>query len=88
MDKNTEIDKAAQRLEAKMMEKYGPMITGKDLAAVLGFSSTSALRQADLDGRIPIPIFSPEFRRGKSALTSDEAVRVKSYISHFDSVIK
>jgi len=73
MDKNTEIEKVAQRLEAKMMDKYGPVITGKDLVEVLGFSSTSALRQANLDGRIPIPIFSPEFRRGKSALTSDVA---------------
>ena len=74
-EKNTAADTSefAQELEAKLMDKYGPLIRGEKLAKVLGFQTTTALSYAVLHGKLSIPIFTPENRRGKYALTSDVA---------------
>ncbi len=60
-------------LEQDLLSKHGPMMTGEDLRAALGYPSQEAFRQAVARKTIPIPIFGIEKRRGKFALTKDVA---------------
>ena len=50
---------------------YGVLIPAKDLARLLGFSSTAALRRAHATGRLSIPMFQLEGRRGWFAHVGD-----------------
>lgn len=50
---------------------YGVLIPGKELSRLLGFSSTAALRRAHATGRLPIPMFQMEGRRGWFAHAGD-----------------
>ena len=63
----------ARSLEIDMLNQYGFMLSGNSLRKALGFSSMDALRQAIARGKIPIPIFPLENRRGKYALVKDVA---------------
>ena len=67
-------EQLAAMLEQDLLSKHGPMMTGEDLSAALGYPSQDAFRQAVARKTIPIPIFSIEKRRGKFALTKDVAV--------------
>lgn len=67
------VEELAQTLEADLMAKYGPLLSGNSLREVLGYRSMDAMRQAVLRGTIPIPIFSIKHRRGKFALIKDVA---------------
>jgi len=68
------INSLARSLEVDMLNQYGFMLTGDSLRKALGFSSMDALRQAIARGKIPIPIFPLENRRGKYALVKDVAI--------------
>jgi len=66
-------EQLAALLEQDLLSKHGPMMTGEDLKAALGYPSQEAFRQAVARKTIPIPIFGIEKRRGKFALTKDVA---------------
>ena len=68
------IEALAQILEADLMAKYGPLLSGNSLREVLGYRSMDAMRQAVLRGTMPVPIFSIKHRRGKFALIKDVAI--------------
>ena len=53
----------------KLFEKYGPLISGRDLAHVAGFRTTDALRMAVRRGRVGFEIFMIPGRRGRFART-------------------
>lgn len=73
MTKSKSEEQLAALLEQDLLSKHGPMMTGEDLSAALGYPSQDAFRQAVARKTIPIPIFGIEKRRGKFALTKDVA---------------
>ena len=54
-----------------LIEQYGPLVGGGDLAQVLGFQTTAALRQARRRGKISLRTFRIEGRQGLFAFTAD-----------------
>lgn len=84
MDIDSE-DKLAQEIEHGLHERHGPMLGGAALYRALGFPTAAAMRQAVSRGRVPVPLFDIEGRRGRFALTLDVALwlarcRAKSLI--------
>ena len=72
---NTKRDiKLLMELEAELTERYGPLLSGKTLRAILAFPSQAAFRQAAARNLLPVPVFCIEHRRGKFALVKDVAV--------------
>lgn len=57
--------------EDLLYQRYGPMIGGAELAHVMGFRNTAALRQARRRGKIDVRTFRIAGRRGLFALTLD-----------------
>jgi hypothetical protein len=49
------------------------MMSGKALAAALGYPTSGAFRQAIARNTVPVPVFSIEHRRGKFALSTEVA---------------
>jgi len=62
-----------QSLQAQLLERYGPMLSGRDLSQALGFPSPTAFKQAALRGTLPVPVFQLPNRRGRFALTHEVA---------------
>ena len=60
-------------IEEQLLRIHGPMVTGDDLRAALGYPTMEAFRQALSRKTVPIPVFSIELRRGKFALVHDLA---------------
>lgn len=60
-------------LEADLLSRHGPLITGDALYAALGYVSKAAFRQSLVRKTVPVPIFELEHRRGKFALVKDVA---------------
>lgn len=58
-------------LEAKLADRYGPLMGSAALAEVLGYASVGAFRQACWRGKIGIPMFAVPGRAGRFALTQD-----------------
>jgi len=56
-----------------LVEAHGLILSASATAKVLGFSSTDALRLARSRGRLPIPMFQVDGRRGWFASTRDVA---------------
>jgi hypothetical protein len=63
----------AQEIERSLHERHGPMLGGAALCRALGFPTAAAMRQAVSRGRMPVPLFDIENRRGRFALTRDVA---------------
>ena len=63
----------SHNLNRQLLEKYGPMIGGKDLYLAMGFKSYGAFRLANERKEIPIKVFKIPKRRDWYALTSDLA---------------
>ncbi|EAR11068.1 hypothetical protein [Reinekea blandensis] len=63
-----------EELESQLTDRYGPMMSGKDLYKALGYVSDHAFRQGLVRNTVNVPIFSIPHRRGKFALTKDVAV--------------
>lgn len=61
------------QIQARLIDRYGPVMGGRDLQQVLGFPSSAAFRQAALRGTLPVAVFSVPFRRGRFALTHEVA---------------
>lgn len=66
-------DKLAQEIEHGLHERHGPMLGGAALYRALGFPTAAAMRQAVSRGRVPVPLFEIENRRGRFALARDVA---------------
>ncbi|MDG0854802.1 hypothetical protein [Roseateles puraquae] len=66
-------DKLAQEIEHSLHERHGPMLGGAALYRALGYPTAAAMRQAVARGRVPVPLFDIEKRRGRFALTRDVA---------------
>lgn len=60
-------------LKATLIETYGPLVSGRDLARLAGFKSTDALRIAEQRGRLGFRVFRIEGRRGRFARVEDVA---------------
>jgi hypothetical protein len=54
----------------RLIEIYGPILGGVELRRALGFKSVSAFNRAIALGRVSIPFFAMEGRRGRFARTS------------------
>lgn len=63
----------AKTLEAELSEKYGLMVSSKELSHLLGYPSQAAFRQAVSRGTIPIPLFQLPNRKTRFALVKDIA---------------
>lgn len=68
----------AKDLERDLHEQHGPLIANKALSAALGYPSMNAFRQALVRRTVPVPVFTPENRRGKFALVKDVAAWLAS----------
>lgn len=56
-----------------LMDRYGPLMGGADLMKALGYSNSKAFRQARLQNRLGIHVFSIPRRKGPYAHTHDVA---------------
>jgi hypothetical protein len=56
-------------LERDLLKVFGPVVTGEELYRMLGLRSGSAFRQAKRRGRLPVPVFNIEGRKGTFAYT-------------------
>ena len=64
-------DKRGDHDRDHLTQQYGPLVGGGDLAQVLGFQTTAALRQARRRGKISLRTFRIDGRQGLFALTAD-----------------
>lgn len=60
-------------LATKLLETYGPLVSGSDLARLAGFKSTDAFRMAERRGQIGFEVFRIEGRKGRFARVEDLA---------------
>ena len=72
----------AQELEATLTRELGPLLGGSALTKALGYRTQSAFRQALSAGRLSLPVFEIEGRRGKFALTREVAAWLTSQCGH------
>ena len=59
--------------KVQLIETYGPLVSGRDLAKLAGFKSTDALRVAEQRGHLGFRVFRIEGRRGRFARVEDVA---------------
>lgn len=67
------ISTSSNSLAAQLLDRYGPMLGGRDLYAALGFKSYAAFHRSKQRGEIGVIVFSLTGRRGWFALTTDVA---------------
>ncbi|MBV1790816.1 hypothetical protein KQ940_22365 [Marinobacterium sp. D7] len=60
-------------LEADLLSRHGPVMTGEALYTALGYVSKAAFSQSLVRKTVPVPVFELEHRRGKFALVKDIA---------------
>jgi hypothetical protein len=65
-------------LKARLLESYGPLVSGSDLARLAGFKSTDALRVAEQRGRLGFHVFRIDGRKGRFARVEDVATWIES----------
>lgn len=56
-----------------LLDRYGPLMGGANLVKALGFTNSKALRQARLQNRLGVRVFSVPHRKGAYAHTRDVA---------------
>lgn len=69
-------------IKTRLLETYGPLISGRDLARIAGFRSTDALRVAEQRGRLGFEVFRIEGRRGRYARVEDVADWLEAQGAH------
>ena len=62
-----------QRLEQTLIEKYGAMVGGADLAHLIGYRSADTLRKAVANDALTLKTFWVPGRQGRFALTVEVA---------------
>lgn len=72
-NKSKKAREMATSLERDLLKIHGPLLANDDLRIALGYPSMDAFRQALSRKTVPIPVFTPEKRRGKFALVKDVA---------------
>lgn len=65
-------------IRAELLGRYGELLTGQVLQRCLGFRSLRSFQRALSEGRIPVPTFTLEGRRGTYARTRDVAAWLAS----------
>lgn len=73
MEVSTKIPRSLEDWEAYLTLNLGAVIGGPQLTRVLGYPSQGAFRQSLARGRVPVPVFAIEGRRGRYALATDIA---------------
>lgn len=66
---NLVLPKVSYEREAHLLEKYGELLTLRELAVLLKFPSAEAIRQAHRRGTAPVPLFKVPNRRDWYAST-------------------
>lgn len=61
------------RLHRSLVERYGQIVGGADLAGLLGFRSADTLRKAISSNSLTLKTFVIPGRKGRFALTADVA---------------
>lgn len=61
------------RLHRSLVERYGQVVGGADLAGLLGFRSADTLRKAISNNSLTLKTFVIPGRKGRFALTADVA---------------
>jgi hypothetical protein len=72
MPKN-QLSARISQIEKQLMAQYGAAISGRDLHAILGYRSGDAFRHAVHRGKLAVPTFFIDGRRGRCAATSEVA---------------
>jgi hypothetical protein len=67
------LQKIAREIEDDLSRRYGELLPSAVLTKVLGYPSAQAYRKALHLGRLPIPVFRMEHRRGHFAFAKDTA---------------
>lgn len=67
-----------EQVAKELLAKHGPLITGEDLWKTVGFTSSTAFRQAKAQGRLDLPVFSLPNRKGTYAFTKHVAQWLKN----------
>lgn len=62
-----------KNLEGELVEKFGLLVSGKDLAGLLGYESLSSFNQAYARKKLPIAVFTLKNKRGKYAFCKEVA---------------
>jgi hypothetical protein len=65
-------------LAIELAARYGPVVGGVDLARLLGFRTSEAMRQSFKRGALSLPLVELQRRRGKFAFTQDVAAWLAS----------
>ena len=63
----------SDNLLEKLLEQYGPLMTGESLYRALGYKSWAGFAKAVRSGAVEIDIFNLPGRKGRYAKTSDVA---------------
>lgn len=66
-------DQESAAFLSDLLDRYGPLMGGADLVNALGYSNSKALRQARLQNRLGVRVFSVPHRKGAYANTRDVA---------------
>lgn len=67
------ISELERSLEADLLSRHGPVMTGKELFTALGYPSHEAFRQSLVRKSEVVPIFKMQHRKGSFALVKDIA---------------
>lgn len=65
-------------IESYLLERFGPLLSGRALWQTLGYSSAQAFRKAARRGALPIRTFHVEHRRGLFAYSAEVAQWLKN----------
>jgi hypothetical protein len=67
-----------QSLENQILNAYGALLDSADLARLLGYPSTDAVRTARKRGKLPVPMFKLPNRKGWFANSNEVARWLKT----------
>lgn len=76
--------RTADEIESELLTRYGTVIGGSSLRGLLGYKTGGAFRQAAYCGRLPVPTFFIEGRRGRHALAQDIAAWLASLSTRYE----
>jgi len=71
-------------LALQLLEEHGPLMSGEILWRTIGFTTADAFRQAKLQNRLEISVFSLPNRRGTFAFTKHVANWLRKLAKEID----
>ena len=84
MTKRQVLRETADQVADELLEKHGPLITGEDLWATIGFKNARAFRQAKSQGRLDLHVFNLPNRKGNFAFTKHVADWLRNLAKEVD----